>query len=255
MLGWRVGKLSGSTVKAAYMALPDSGGVWSMPDLVDACRRVSLTANLGLIVDADDGGPSVLAVRRTVRELEAVGIAAIEIADSTSSGSLGSEVARKELLLPTETQVAKLRAAVDARLRSSTMIVARTSSLTDLPFDEALARIEAYGQTGVDAVMLPGRPAAGRHAIEEAHRVSGLPLFVLGLQPDEATDEAFLSRSDIRIRYVGQPTFRAVVRAIYESLQSVEPREQPCVPEEASLLGEVTRISELVEWERRYASG
>lgn len=53
-------------------------------------------------------------------------------------------------------QVGKLEAAVAARSDPSTVIVARTSALAYCRLDEALNRISAYSQTGVEAVRLTG---------------------------------------------------------------------------------------------------
>jgi len=255
MLGWEVCKLSGSVGKFANLAVPDSVPMSNMSDLVDLCWRINRVANVCLIADADEGGGNALNVMRTVRELEAAGVSAIEIEDNLVPRRFGGATSRHSLMISKEEQVGKLRAAAAARRDSTTVIVARTSALAELPLDEALDRIRAYSQTGAEAIMLPG-VRRGRADIEAARQATNLPLCVLGLPPDALNDPAFLAANGVRIRFLGQPTYGMAVKAIYDSLKHLKeggaPEELRDRQAPADLLRAVDRTEELMRWEREY---
>ena len=81
MLGYEVCVLSGSVGKAANLGVPDIV-LSNMSDVVDHCRRITRMAAVSLMVDAEDGFGNAVNVRRTVQEMEAVGVSAIEIEDN-----------------------------------------------------------------------------------------------------------------------------------------------------------------------------
>lgn len=257
MLGWELCKLSGSVAKAADLALPDGVPMGNVSDLADICRRVMRVADVSLIVDADDGGGGALNVLRTVQELEAAGVSAIEIEDNWVPRRFEREGSRHSDLVSKEEHVGKLKAAVAARRDRSTVIVARTSALNQLSLDEALDRVKAYAETGADAIMLPGLSPRGLADITAVHNVSNLPICVLGLPPTAVNDDSFLVSNKVRVRFLGQPTYKMAVKAIHDSLAYLQGGGNPedLRDREASseLLHAVTRTHELKEWERMYA--
>src|SRR6185436_4451970 len=117
-----------------------------------------------------------------------------------------------------EEQCRKLKAAVTARRDASTVIVARTLALSQLPLNEALARIKAYSETGVEAIMLPRTPR-GRADIEAVHKTTSLPLFLLGAPPDDAGAPGFLAAHGARIFYLGLTIYGMAVKTIYDGLK------------------------------------
>jgi len=139
MLGYEVCVLSGSVGKAVNLGVPDIV-LSNMSDVVDHCRRITRMAEVSLMVDAEDGFGNAVNVRRTVQEMEAAGVAAIEIEDNAVPKRFN--VQNPGLILKEE-QVGKLQAAVAARTDPSTVIVARTSALAACPLEEALDRIRA----------------------------------------------------------------------------------------------------------------
>ncbi|MFH1560207.1 MAG: isocitrate lyase/PEP mutase family protein [Chloroflexota bacterium] len=267
MLGWEVCKLQGSVGKAADLAVPDSVALTNMSDLVDVCRRITRAANVPLTADADDGGATAVNVLRTVRELEAAGVSSIEIEDNVVPPRLDTAAGRHSLMISKEEQVGKLRAAVAARTDPTTVIVARTTGLNELPLEEALERIRAYSQTGVEAIMLPsGGAPRGLADIEAVHRTTSLPIIVtmsppiLGLSGDIARDSQFLLAHGVKIIYqaVGpnQPPFATAVKAIYDALKYLKDggapedlKDRQASPE---LIRALIRTEEFLKWEREY---
>lgn len=256
VVGFDICKLSGSVGKAANLGLPDDVSLAGMSDLVGICERITRVAGVALMIDADDGGGSALTVKRTVEELEAAGAAAIEIEDNVPPSRFDNAGSRHALMVDKAVQVANLRSAVAARRDPDTLIVARTTALSELPLDDALDRIHAYGATGADALMLPGFPPRGRADIEAAARATDLPLCVLGLPRDDVADAAFLRATRIRIRYLGQPPYRMAVRALFDSFAHLKEGRDPAELSDreatAEMLRAVTKVPELREWERRF---
>jgi carboxyvinyl-carboxyphosphonate phosphorylmutase len=258
MIGWQTCKLSGSVGKCANLAAPDGVVFSNLSDLVDICRRITRIADLPLIVDADDGG-SVLEMRRTIRELEAAGASAIEIEDNLVP--LHFAESRHAEMVTTKGQVGKLRAAVASRQDQDTIIVGRTTALFVRTKPEALERIRAYSETGIDAIMLPGLGVSGlssnpRDDIEAVRDVTDLPLFVSGLPDELSEDEGWLLANRIRLRFLPQVPFRMTVQAIYDALSSIkngigtDRLRDRCASSE--LVDDVIRRSELATWDEEY---
>ena len=216
LLEYEVCVLSGSVGKVANLGVPDMV-LSNMSDVVDHCRRITRIAPVSLMVDAEDGFGNAVNVVRTVRELGAVGVSAIEIEDNSVPRRFG---VTNPGLISVEEQVGKLRAAVAARTDPATVIVARSAALGECPLEEALARLAAYSQTGAEAVMLTG--VKSREQIEAAHGATALPLCVLSPPADARTDTAFLSANGVRILMLGNPTFAVAVRAIHDSLRHLK---------------------------------
>ncbi|HIL30718.1 MAG TPA: isocitrate lyase/PEP mutase family protein, partial [Dehalococcoidia bacterium] len=173
MLDYEVCFLSGSVHKVANLAMPDIVLV-NMSDLVDACRRITRIAEVSLMHDGEDGFGNAVNVVRSVKELEAAGVAAIEIEDAIPPTKFNQQDLG---LFSQAEQVGKLEAAVAARTDPMTVIVARTTALAQFPLDEALERIKSYSQTGVEAIRLAGLKT--REQLEAVHKATPLPLTVL----------------------------------------------------------------------------
>jgi oxaloacetate decarboxylase len=250
MLEYEVCVLSGSVGKVANLGVPDIV-LSNMSDVVDHCRRISRMAEVSLMVDAEDGFGNAVNVVRTVREMEAAGVAAIEIEDNFVPKRFN--VANPGLVSKEE-QVGKLQAAVAARTDPTTVIVARSAALGECPLEEALERIAAYSETGAEAVMLTG--VRHREQLEAVHQVTSLPLCVLSPPAEVRNDPAFLAANGVRILMLGNPTFAVAVRAIYDSLKHLKEggaledlREWQAPPD---LLREVNRTDEFLQLQEEY---
>ena len=250
LLEYQVCVLSGSVGKVANLGVPDIV-LSNMSDVVDHCRRITRMAEVSLMVDAEDGFGNAVNVVRTVREMEGAGVAAIEIEDNFVPKRFN--VAHPGLVSKEE-QVGKLQAAVAARTDPTTVIVARSAALAECPPEEALDRIAAYSETGAEAVMLTG--VRSREQLEAVHRVTSLPLCVLGPPADARNDPAFLAASGVRILMLGNPTFAVAVRAIYESLKHLKDggaleslAERQAAPD---LLRRVNRTDEFLQIQEEY---
>ena len=216
LLEYEVCVLSGSVGKVANLGVPDIV-MSNMSDVVDHCRRITRIADVSLMVDAEDGFGNAVNVVRTVREMEAAGVAAIEIEDNFVPRQFNVQ---DPGLVSKEEQAGKLKAAVDARTDPTTVIVARSAAFGLCPPDEAVDRLGVYSQTGAEAVMLTG--VTSREQLEAAHRATSLPLCILNPPADAREDGTFLAANGVRILMVGNPTFAVAVKAIYDSLKHLK---------------------------------
>lgn len=145
--------LSGAAVSGGLYGQPDVG-LATMTELVDAARRTVEVSGLPVVCDADTGFGGVLNVRRTIRDLEAAGVAAIHIEDQTfprQCGFLGGHE-----LASIREMISRLKAAVDARRSDATMIIARTEMFGSANLDETIERATRYLEAGADMIFCNG---------------------------------------------------------------------------------------------------
>src|ERR1700759_5065262 len=105
---------------AATLGYPDFGLV-TMTEMVDNAGRIAAAVELPGIADADTGYGNELNVTRTVREYEARGVAGIHIEDQGFPKKCG-HLDDKEIV-PLEDYVAKIRAAVSAKVDPNFLII------------------------------------------------------------------------------------------------------------------------------------
>ncbi len=143
--------LSGASVAYARLGRPDIGLV-TATELEETLSRIAERVAAPLIVDADTGFGNALNVRRTVQRLERAGAAAIQLEDQSLPKRCG-HLDGKELVSAAE-MAGKVRAAVDARARADTLIVARTDAVAVEGLAPALDRAEAYLAAGADVLFV-----------------------------------------------------------------------------------------------------
>ena len=250
LLDYEVCFLSGSVGKAANLGIPDIV-MGNLSDLVDHCRRITRMADVSLMIDGEDGFGQAVNVVRSVRELEAAGVSAIEIEDQIAPVRFNGP---DPGLLSTQEQVGKLKAAVAARSDPTTVIVARTAALAYCTLDEALDRMRAYAQTGVEVLRLVGLKT--RQQLEAVHQATALPLSVLSPPADLRNDMAFLTAQGVKILMLGNPAYGVAVQAIYECLKHLKEGGtiETLANQQAStaLLRSVDRTEEWLQWQQRY---
>ncbi|SDV47246.1 isocitrate lyase/PEP mutase family protein [Chitinasiproducens palmae] len=143
--------LSGGAV--AYTSLGRSDvGLTTAKEAIDTLWRITDRVRTPVIVDADTGFGNALNTQRTVRDFERAGAAMVQLEDQGFPKRCG-HLADKTLVSCAE-MCGKLRAALDARHVSDTLILARTDAIAVEGFDAAMDRAEAYLACGVDALFI-----------------------------------------------------------------------------------------------------
>lgn len=147
--GFQVLYLSGAALSAS-MGLPDLGFL-TMTDVVERARRIVQAAQLPLIVDADTGFGEAIQVARLIQELEAVGVAGVQIEDQVFPKRCGHLDGKQ--VVDVEVMVGKIRAAVAARRNPNFLILARTDARGVTGMEEAIYRGRTYLAAGADALF------------------------------------------------------------------------------------------------------
>ena len=143
--------LSGASI--AYTRLGRSDiGLTTFTEVADTLARITERVSLPVIVDADTGFGNALNTQRTVRGFERAGAAMVQIEDQTFPKRCGHLDGKA--VVPAREMVGKLKAALDARASSDTLILARTDAVAVEGLDAALDRAEAYLESGVDALFI-----------------------------------------------------------------------------------------------------
>ena len=149
--GFKAIYLSGGGVAAGSLGIPDLG-ITGLEDVLVDVRRITDVCNTPLLVDIDTGfGASAFNIARSVRSINKAGAAAIHIEDQVGAKRCGHRP-NKELVSKAE-MVDRIKAAVDARVDDSFVIMARTDALAVEGIDAALDRANAYIEAGADALF------------------------------------------------------------------------------------------------------
>jgi 2-methylisocitrate lyase-like PEP mutase family enzyme len=143
--------LSGASI--AYTRLGRSDiGLTTATEVADTLARITERVNIPVIVDADTGFGNALNTMRTVRAFEQAGATMLQLEDQTFPKRCGHLDGKS--VVPVTEMCGKLRAALDARKSSQTLILARTDALAVEGFEAAMERAEAYLSCGVDALFI-----------------------------------------------------------------------------------------------------
>ena len=149
--GARAVYLSGASIAYTRFGRSDVGLV-SVSEVHDTLAAISDRIKIPIIVDADTGFGNALNVQRTIRNFERAGAAAIQIEDQSfpkRCGHLDGKV-----LIKSDEMVGKVKAAVDSRRASGTLIIARTDARAVEGLQEAIDRAHAYQEAGADILFI-----------------------------------------------------------------------------------------------------
>jgi len=214
--------LSGASI--AYTRLGRSDvGLTTYTEVEDTLARITERVRTPVIVDADTGFGNALNVQRTVRGFERAGAAMVQIEDQGFPKRCGHLDGKS--VVPAAEMVGKLRAALDARHHSHTLVLARTDALAVEGIDAAFDRAERYLECGVDALFIEAlrTPEQMDAACQRfAHRIPLLANMVEGGKtPVQSAQE--LGQRGFRIAIFPGGTARAVAHTLqgyYASLQA-----------------------------------
>jgi 2,3-dimethylmalate lyase len=149
--GFETVYVSGAGIANWSLGVPDLG-LTTRTEVVHEVGRICDAVDLPVIADADTGYGNALAVRRTVRQFERAGVAAIQIEDQVDPKKCGHFEGKA--VIPMAEMVGKLRAALDARIDDNVVIVARTDARAVEGLDAAIDRARAYKEAGADAIFI-----------------------------------------------------------------------------------------------------
>src|SRR5579871_349979 len=143
--------VSGAAMAYTRLGRPDIG-LLTMAEVADTVALIRDRVDANLVVDADTGYGNALNVERTVRLFERAGAAAIQLEDQTFPKRCGH--LEGKAIVPMREMVGKIHAAVDARRRTQTLIIARTDAIAVEGFESAMERAGCYADAGADILFV-----------------------------------------------------------------------------------------------------
>ena len=148
--GFPAAFVTGAGVCESRLGQPDVG-LMGLEENVAACRALVACSSIPLLADGDTGYGNAVNVWHTVRAFERAGAAGVMIEDQVWPKRCG-HMKGKEVISSDE-MIQKVRAAVDARRDADFVIKARTDVLATHGLDEAIRRLNAYGDAGADLLF------------------------------------------------------------------------------------------------------
>jgi carboxyvinyl-carboxyphosphonate phosphorylmutase len=151
LVGFKAVTMGGYAASAASLAKPDVS-LLTLTEYVNIARNIVQAVDLPLFVDGDTGHGNVTNVGRTVRVFENAGVAALFIEDQVFPKRCGHMEGKQ--IIPTAEMVAKVKAAVDARVDADLVIMARTDAIAVYGIDDAIERANLYREAGADLIFV-----------------------------------------------------------------------------------------------------
>lgn len=236
---------AGSVASLTVLGDPDHI-VLTLSEFVEQAYRICRAGELPLLVDADHGYGNALNVKRTVEELETAGVSALSIEDTELPRSFAS--GGNTSLISIEEGIGKMRAAIAGRQDPNLVIAARTSAVKVTGLDDAIARVGAYQDVGVDAIFLIG--VSEKAQLEAISKICKLPI-ILGGAGAEVNNLDYLASMGVRICLQGHQPVMAAIQATYTTLkalrQGIEPSDLDGIPDK-ELVNRLSREDDYDRW-------
>src|SRR5712671_4871181 len=131
-VGFEAVYVSGAGMANSTAGVPDIG-LLTMTEVVRLAGYIASAVKIPAIVDADTGFGGAENVARTIREIEAAGLAGCHIEDQEFPKRCGHLAGKR--LISTEEMIEKIKAAVRARQDEDFVLVARTDARAVEDFD------------------------------------------------------------------------------------------------------------------------
>ncbi|GAF67487.1 unnamed protein product [marine sediment metagenome] len=142
--------LSGAGVANYSYGVPDTGKT-SLADVLIDVKRITSACDLPLLVDVDTGWEEEEGVAETIRQMERVGVAAVQIEDQQSAKLCGHLPGKQ--LVTVEQMVKRVKTAVSARDDDRFAIMARTDAYAVEGLESAIERAKQYVTAGADMIF------------------------------------------------------------------------------------------------------
>ena len=163
--------MTGAGTSVARLGYPDLA-LATMTEMLDNASQIASIVDIPVIADADTGYGGILNVRRTVRQYERGGVAALHLEDQEFPKRCGHLDDKR--VIPTHDMVQKIHAAVDARTDDDFTIIVRTDAIAVTGWDDAMRRCEEYVAAGADVLFVEALRTPEQ--IEQAGRELNVPL-------------------------------------------------------------------------------
>lgn len=252
-------------VQAGFPALYFGGGALgyqkgfteanlSLTEMCAAALDIRAVTEAPLILDGAAGWGDAMHMTRTIALAEAAGFAAIEIEDQILPKRAHHHIGI-EHLVPLDTMLDKIRAAVAARRDPDFLIIARTNAARQKNgFEDAIARAQAFRDAGADMLfVLPAMPGEaeeiGRRLGTDA---AGGLMHMSGSSTPGPPDIPALSALGYRLFVDAQTPLMAMHHALVNCYARLrDGRPDPALAGEQARVHETIGLEILLDIERR----
>jgi methylisocitrate lyase len=218
-LGFDAVYVSGAGMANATAGVPDIG-LLTLTEVARLAGYIARAVKIPAIVDADTGFGGSENVARTIRELEAAGLAGCHIEDQEFPKRCGHLSGKS--LVDVEEMAGKIEAAVAARRDPDFMIIARTDARAVEDFDRTVYRSQRYMEAGADAIF----PEALQSAEEfrDFAKEIDVPLLANMTEFGKSPLHSFKELADFGYRMVifPQSAFRVSMKASQKLLSALK---------------------------------
>ena len=177
---------------------------------------------------------------------KSAGTAALTLEDTRLPFPYGEPTASH--LISLEEGIGKMRAALAARDDPGLVIVGRSSAAGINGLDDAIRRLAAYVEAGVDAVFPIG--IRTRAELEALRAQVDIPM-VFHIASEELSDLDYLASQGVRVALQGHAPFAAAMKAVHETLKALregtKPADLPGLPPGGFMKG-LSRQSDYDRW-------
>jgi methylisocitrate lyase len=149
--GFQAVTCGGYSATASLLGAPDVQQL-TMTEMADMYARLCDATELPVFADGDTGYGNATNVARTVRAYERAGVAGLFIEDQESPKRCGHMEGKR--VITAGEMVAKLKAALDARVDADLILCARTDARAVHGLDEAIERCQLYREAGADLLFV-----------------------------------------------------------------------------------------------------
>lgn len=210
--------LSGAGVANASYGMPDLG-MTSLPEVLEDARRITEACSLPLLVDVDTGWGHAFNIARTVRLMEKTGVAAIHIEDQILAKRCGHRP--NKAIVSREEMGDRIKAAVDARVDSDFVIMARTDAYAVEGMSAAIDRAHYCIELGADMIFPEAMTTLDEY--QQFTREVKVPVLAniteFGKTPLFTRDE--LASVGVSLVLYPLSAFRAMSKAAFNTYQSI----------------------------------
>ena len=163
--------MTGAGTSVARLGYPDLA-LATMTEMLDNAAQIASIVDIPVIADADTGYGGILNVRRTVRQYERSGVAALHLEDQEFPKRCGHLDDKR--VIATDDMVQKIQAAVDARTDDDFTIIVRTDAIAVTGWADAMDRCGQYVEAGADVLFVEALRTPEQ--IQQAGRELDVPL-------------------------------------------------------------------------------
>ena len=149
--GFNCGYIGGASISYSKLGRSDVG-LTTSTEVADTISKIRERIDIPIVVDADTGFGNALNTKRTIRMFERAGASGIQIEDQTSPKRCGHLDGKS--LIDSKEMEGKIKAALDARIDSDTLIIGRTDAIAVEGFEAALERAECYLSAGAEMLFV-----------------------------------------------------------------------------------------------------